>query len=350
MSWITEGIGAGEEDGMLAPVPTKEIEAQQEAVIAQWQKHLERTYRGKTPYQYHYCLRKFLTWCRIQEPPPASVSKELIETYLRELGKRNKPNGVKSHYKSLRSFFAWSVEQGAGSNPMEKIKSPKSSEGVHQRDELTDAEVLALLEDCGPTPKGRRDRAMIALMAYCALRQAEVLSADLADIESREGRMILWVLGKGRTGKEEYVVLPVPAEEALRDWLAVRPGPKTGAIFTSLQGERKGIRIVRRGWKQKRIELNTLREMVIDRMKRLGMKTPRKSTHSLRHSAITNAIRNGADPMQAMAMARHLSVNTTMIYYHERNRLKRPAEDLIVYSKPGAEEKISHDQEQPSSN
>jgi site-specific recombinase XerD len=56
-----------------------------------------------------------------------------------------------------------------------------------------------------------------------------------------------------------------------------------------------------------------------------------KSTHSLRHSAITNAIRNGADPKQVMQMARHKSFNTTLGYYHEVNRLNSPAEDLIDY-------------------
>jgi integrase len=355
LRWIQEGIGAGREKGVSAiNLPLKvypneransPVEVNdQEAAIAQWRKFLERTYRGKTPYQYHYCLKKFLVWCGLQDPPPTAVSRELVELYMQDLGKRNKPNGVKTHYKALRSFFAWSVEQGAPANPMEKIRSPKSMEGIHQRDALTDEEVIALLGTCKDTPKGRRDRAMISLMAYCGLRQAEVLSSDLADIETRDGRAILWVLGKGRSGKEEYVVLSAPAETALRDWMAIRPGPAAGAIFTSLQGERAGIRIVKRGWQQKRIALNTVREMVKKRMRLVGINSPRKTTHSLRHSAITNAIRNGASPLEAMAMARHLDLKTTMTYYHEGDRLKRPAEDRIVYSKPGAEEIIPDDQ------
>jgi len=56
-----------------------------------------------------------------------------------------------------------------------------------------------------------------------------------------------------------------------------------------------------------------------------------KTTHSLRHSAITNAIRNGASPMQVQAMARHSSFDTTLNYVHEVDRIDNPAEDLISY-------------------
>ena len=48
-------------------------------------------------------------------------------------------------------------------------------------------------------------------------------------------------------------------------------------------------------------------------------------------SAITNAIRRGASPLQVQAMARHGSFDTTLGYYHEVSRLDNPAEDLIDY-------------------
>jgi integrase/recombinase XerC/integrase/recombinase XerD len=56
-----------------------------------------------------------------------------------------------------------------------------------------------------------------------------------------------------------------------------------------------------------------------------------KTGHSVRHSAITNAIRNGASPMQVQAMARHASFDTTLGYYHEVSRLDDPAEDRVRY-------------------
>ena len=57
----------------------------------------------------------------------------------------------------------------------------------------------------------------------------------------------------------------------------------------------------------------------------------RKTAHSLRHGAITSAIRNGAAPLQVQAMAGHGSFDTTLGYYHEVERTTSPAEDLVDY-------------------
>lgn len=57
----------------------------------------------------------------------------------------------------------------------------------------------------------------------------------------------------------------------------------------------------------------------------------RKTTHSLRHGAISNAIRNSAEPLQVQAMARRRSFDTTLDYYHEIGRTSAPAENLIDY-------------------
>ncbi len=56
-----------------------------------------------------------------------------------------------------------------------------------------------------------------------------------------------------------------------------------------------------------------------------------KTSHSLRHSAVTSAIRQGTTLVQAQQMARHKSPETTMRYYHELSRTENPAEDLISY-------------------
>ena len=80
-----------------------------------------------------------------------------------------------------------------------------------------------------------------------------------------------------------------------------------------------------------RLSSPAIRALVKERFQQAGINGARKTTHSLRHSAISTAIRNGATPTQAQAMARHANVNTTMVYYHELERTTRPAEDLIIY-------------------
>ena len=95
------------------------------------------------------------------------------------------------------------------------------------------------------------------------------------------------------------------------------------ALFISLSNRSRGQRLATR----------SIRAMVKARFKQADVVGNRKSTHSLRHSAITNAIRRGASPMQVQAMARHASFDTTLGYYHETARVDDPAEDLIHYEK-----------------
>jgi site-specific recombinase XerD len=336
LRWTPTGSFLGaRERGLLLPAAISETEQIQEAAIAKWKEHADRTLAKLTAYQYRWHLKNFLRWLTANGHTLAEVDRSLVERYFAELLQRSgKPNTVRMAYKALRHFFTWAVEQGAPANPLEKIKSPRVQNGVHLREELSDEEVLALLANCQDTPSGRRDRAMISLMAYCALRQGEVHKVDLGDVETRQGRTILWIWGKGHQEKDAYTVLPAPAENALRDWLAIRPGPASGAIFTDARLRYQG----------RRLSTKTIRVLIVHRMRQVGINSARKTTHSLRHSAITNAIRNGATPLEAMAMARHKDIKTTLIYFHEKDRLNRPAEDRIVFTHSGAEEKISDDQ------
>jgi integrase/recombinase XerD len=319
------------ERGIVLPTAIQTIE--EPTQIATWKEHLARRYTGSTPYLYHWHVRKFILWCQARGERLIDVNQTTVETFLAEQRDRGrKPNMVKMFYKALRNFFLWAEEEYGSVNPMRKIRPPKTPVGVHLKDDFTDAEVEEIIATCESNPIGIRDRAMISLMAYCGLRQMAVHHADVGDLETKDGRMILWIMAKGGGGKDHFAVLPAPAENALRDWLAVRPGPVAGPLFTGLAFGHSKL--------QQRISLSHIRLIFLKRKRRVGINSPRKTAHSLRHSAITNAIRHGATLMQTSAMAGHNDIRTTMIYYHESDRITRPAEDLIAYSQPtGAEEK-----------
>ena len=74
-----------------------------------------------------------------------------------------------------------------------------------------------------------------------------------------------------------------------------------------------------------------LRLIVKTAYRQAGITSERKTAHSLPHTAITKAIQRGAKPIKVQSMARHKSLDTTMIYYHELDRLEDPAEDYIRY-------------------
>jgi site-specific recombinase XerC len=234
-----------------------------------------------------------------------------------------KPGSVNTWLAGLRSLFTWAHERGyLPVNPALGIRGARrrGTTRAHKRDELTAREVLAVLDTCEQSKVGRRDRAILSLMAYAALRQVEIHRADVEDLKTRDGRLVLWVQGKGSKDKNDFVVLSSAAEVAIRGWLAVHPTRKE-ALFVGLGNRNNG----------NRLSLRAIRQVVKGRYTKAGIEDSTKSTHSLRHSAISTAIRNGASLTQVQAMARHGSVNTTMVYFHETGRTSEPAEDFIQY-------------------
>ena len=316
------------ESSELQVVPYVDIYKAREA----WIQHLEREYSPLTAEAYGRSLNHFLTWCDEQEPPleiPLCSPKE-IRAWRDAMKENYSPSTVSLRISGVRSFFQYAIERGAPSvDPTRDVKvrgGSRSGARRHKRDELTDDELLAVLATCdGGTfnlrkPYDYRDRAILTLMAYCGLRTIEIHRANIGDLETKDGRRILWVWGKGRVEPDDFVVLPAPAEQALRDWIAERP-IEGGPIFISLARPTYG----------RRLGLRSLRKIIRTRFQKCGIRSSRKTAHSLRHSAISRAIRGGASPLQVQAMARHSDVKTTLSYYHEKNRIENPAEDLISY-------------------
>ena len=241
-----------------------------------------------------------------------------FRTYLKE---KYAPQTVNLRLTAIRRFYSFMVNTNRlPYNPASEIKNVKRSNSrVHKRDALTTNEVRCLLNNCDITSDaGLRDYAMIALMAYCGLRTVEVFRANCEDLQTKSNRLVLFVQGKGYEDADNYVVIPAAIEFELRQWYSIR---KQGPLFTSFSNRSCGKRLSRRA----------IRSIVKKHFADCGIVGKNKSTHSLRHTAITNAIANDATPMQVQAMARHNSFDTTLNYIHEYNRLESPAEDLINY-------------------
>ena len=263
---------------------------------------------------------KFFTWLSQQDPTGGT-----IRTWKADLLKSGtRPASVNAWLAGVRSFFGWLAEIGEiPFNPAEQIKGAtrKGTKKRHSRQALTDNEARRLLAQPDRSTKaGRRDYAILALMLYTAARTIEVHRADVNDLTTLGGKLVLLVQGKGHMEKDDMLVLIGPAENAMRDWLAMR-GKKPGALFTSLSNKSQGERLSR----------SALREIVKGYFAAAGIHGANKTTHSLRHTAISAAIRNGAPAEKVRGMSRHASLDTLMIYYHENDRIEDPAEQYINY-------------------
>lgn len=270
-------------------------------------------------------FEKFLSWA--EDHQLKTVDGDTIRRWKADLIRAKcKPATVNVWLSGVRDFFAWSVGNNRlVVNPTEGVHGAKrkGTSKSHKREILSDLEVKRLLSlPDRSTLEGRRDFAMLNLFLYTGIRTVELHRAKLADLHVN-GQMILNVTGKGHDESDEIVVIDhQAAQNALYDWLAVRGG-QPGALFTSLSDRSRGDRL----------SLVGIRSIVKAYFKRAGIVGAGKTTHSLRHTAASSALRNGASPLQVQKMLRHKSVETTMIYIHELNRLTDPGERFINYDK-----------------
>ena len=274
---------------------------------------------------YRNGIDRFANWIVDNQHP---VSTRTILAWREMLAETYKPATINVWLSSVRSFMTWLVENSiVDVNPGASVKGAtrRGMAQKHKRDALSSAEMRSVIEQIdAETVAGKRDMGIVALMAFCALRQIEVQRASVGDLQTRGGRRILWVQGKGHREKDDYVVLPPIVEDVLNNWLAAHPTARTSpdeALFCSLS---------RRNY-AKPMTTRSIRRIVTAAFSAAGIVGDSKTTHSLRHSAITSAIKNGAPITSVQAMARHTNINTTMIYFHEVERTENPAEDFVGY-------------------
>jgi integrase/recombinase XerD len=100
---------------------------------------------------------------------------------------------VHQAYRTLKTFCRWCIATEAlAANPLAglSIRTPKTLPQVPTEDELR-----AVLACCGDTLEGRRNRALILVLADAGLRAAEVLRLVVEDWNP--GQRSLFVRGKG---------------------------------------------------------------------------------------------------------------------------------------------------------
>jgi len=162
-------------------------------------------------------------------------------------------------------------------------------------------QVERVLASCDrKTAGGRRDYAVLSLLARLGLRAREVARLELEDIDWRAGELL--VLGK-RSRKDRLPVLP-DVGEALADYLRHgRPACATRRVFVRLRAPVRAI-----------AEERTVSSIVCAALRRAGLNPPVKGAHMLRHSLATRMLRGGASMAEIAEVLRHRSPQTTEIY------------------------------------
>jgi integrase/recombinase XerD len=164
---------------------------------------------------------------------------------------------------------------------------------------LVAEDVERVIDSCNGYVFGLRDKAVLLLLARLGLRAGEVAQLKFADIDWRDGSII--VCGKAR--RQESLPLPQEVGNAILLYLSQgRPSLRVPEVFTSVVAPFRAL------------TRPAVTQIARSALHRAGIKASVSGAHVLRHSAATTMLRNGATLAGVSAVLRHRSPMTTAHY------------------------------------
>jgi site-specific recombinase XerD len=225
----------------------------------------------------------------------ADLTAEVIEHYLADLRSRIRPVSAHQAYRTLRTFTRWCARTGRlATDPMVGLvmRAPKTLPRVPQ-----DEAVSRLLACCPATQEGRRNRAMIALLADSGLRKEELRRLRWGDLDL-SARLVHVRAGKGQ--KDGTAFFGETTASLLRTWLAIHPSPTPAApVSCTQEGAMLGPSTITH---------------VLHRLSRRAGLERKIGPHALRHYAATSLLRRTGDLELVRRVLRHESLAMTLRY------------------------------------
>lgn len=274
--------------------------------------------KPKTKETYRRALKRFVEWLRandVMQPTRADILN--YKSYLLE---NFTACTVSSYLTALKGLYVYLEAEKITPNIANGIKGAKHQRGF-KKDPLTVEQVKnVLIEIDTSTTTGKRDFAIVNLLIRTGLRTIEIERANIEDIRQQGGEALLYIQGKGRDSKDDFVLLTEATLKPIRDYIKARGKTKpTDPLFISHSDRNAGGRLTTR----------SISRIVKENLRGAGIDSERITAHSLRHTAVTLSLIGGATIQEAQSMARHKNINTTLIYAHNINRIKQAPERRI---------------------
>jgi len=218
----------------------------------------------------------------------------------------------------VKRFFLWAEQEGMCANITRGIKGVKRQLKNHQKDSLSEEHIARLFQSIKKnTVIDYRDFAIINTLIRTGIRLKELSLAQMDDIQTtNDGQKVLYVQGKGRSGKDEFVILTPEVLSPLEEYLekiAPRKIDCDTPLFVSLSDRNYG----------KVLTIQSLSRMIKQRLRRAKIDSKRITAHSLRHTFGVLAIKAGASLYEVQLAMRHTASSTTQLYLGDIERIKR---------------------------
>ena len=236
-----------------------------------------------------------------------------VTAFMTAESRRLAPKTVQRLATALRSLLRFWHLRGLISGPLHQAVPKAANRRPGLPRPLEAGQVTALLAACDrQDATGRRDLAMLTLLARMGLRAGEVAGLTLDDIDWRSGEIS--IAGKG--GRRDRLPLPADAGEAIAAYLQHgRPGAAVDrSVFIRARAPRCGL------------TAGGVTQAVAAAAQRAGLGTI--YAHRLRHSAATATLAEGGSLAEIGQLLRHRRALTTAAY------VKVNAEALRTLARP----------------
>ena len=265
---------------------------------------VEKEAAPRTITTYQWCFGDFMEFAQKKLGGTVLITHftpEICRAYQYDLSARElKTNTIRLRLATLGSFGKWAVRrEQIDKNPMDLLTRPRRKRRLPRVPRFT------TLEELMARTADRRQRAILALMAYGALRRSEVVALDVDDFVEDSGLRRV----KGKGGAETAVPLPKIARRIVAEYLshdrstAQPDDPMFVVRYRTRGGE----------WCERRMSDHRIWKMIKTLGRQSGM--TQLYPHGFRHSSAAEMMRrSGGNLRVVQAHMRHADIQTTTIY------------------------------------
>ena len=229
------------------------------------------------------------------------TAKDVTE-FLQDRARQLRPGRAKLLVTALRSFLRYLRHRGEISVDLAGCVPPVAAWSFSTVPKvLPSGTVKRLLDQYErDTPDGKRNYAVLLLLARLGLRACEIVALSLDDIDWDTGRITIRCKG----GRWAQMPLPADVGEAIAVYLRTgRPRCVCRHVFLRHRAPLRGFG-----------DSITVSTIVRRALIRAGIDSVRKGAHLFRHTLATDLLREGASLDEIGELLRHRSPNTTAVY------------------------------------
>ncbi|MGD9711880.1 MAG: tyrosine-type recombinase/integrase [Thermomicrobiales bacterium] len=288
----------------------------------------EEFFRGKirnthTRRAYERGVRRFLAWVEVQNLELHHITPGIVGEYFDQLTLSH--SSKKLQLAGLRAFFDCLVLRHViVLNPALSVRGPKHQVIEGKTPEISAEQARRLLASINTTKViGLRDRAIISVLIYTAVRVGAVATLCLKDFEHDGSHWSLRFTEKG--GKSREIPVRSDLEDAILAYLevgAIRRDTKTSPLFRSATGRTGKLT-------ERALSPIDISRMVKRRLKAAGLPL-RYSPHSFRVAVITDLLGHGAQLEDVQQLAGHADPRTTRLYDRRQQKVTRNIVERIT--------------------